>query len=186
MATYPTNGSDAISGTNDPNHINALNGDDTVSGLGGDDTLDGWYGNDVLHGGDGNDVLLGYYGNDFLSSGNGNDALNGQEGRDTMTGGPGTDLFLFSSASDANWDRIADYHPYEFDVVDLSDIDAVSSLPGDQAFTLIGANAFTGAGQLRCFAWGGNTYIQGDTGGDLLPEFTIEVAGIPPFIDFYL
>lgn len=59
------------------------------------------------------------------------------------------------------------------DRIDLRLIDANSTRGGDQAFTFIGATAFTGvAGQLR---YDGIT-LSGDTNGDGIADFTVALA----------
>ena len=135
----------------------------TISGNGGDNTLNGGNGDDTLSGGAGNDVLVG------------------GAGKDTMTGGAGDDKFVFNSLSDmgnsnATNDIITDFQ--SGDVINLSGVDADSGTVGDQAFTLIGSAAFSGAaGELRLYHHNGNTYVAGDVDGDGAADFQIRLTG---------
>jgi Ca2+-binding RTX toxin-like protein len=140
---------------------------------------------DSLNGGDENDALYGDAGNDTLT---------GHWGSDTLTGGAGADKFAYSNASETSGlsfvsrDVIADFSWPQGDKIDVSAMDANSSVGGNQAFTWIGTAAFTAAGQLRYDQSGGNTFVRGNTGGDLSYEFAIMVTGLVPFIgsDFVL
>jgi Ca2+-binding RTX toxin-like protein len=103
--------------------------------------------NNVITGGAGNDTLTGWAGNDMLNGGSGNDVLNGGAGADVLTGGAGADVFRFSALTDSTVavggrDTIRDF--VSGDKIDLHLIDANASLAGDQAFSFIGTNAFSG------------------------------------------
>ena len=141
--------------------------------------------NNVITGGAGNDTLNGGAGNDTLNGGAGNDVLIGGTGADVLTGGAGADVFRFSALADSTVaaggrDTIRDF--VSGDKIDLHLIDANASLPGDQAFSFIGTNAFSGAaGQLRYAASGGNTLISGDVNGDKVADFSILVSGAHAF-----
>jgi Ca2+-binding RTX toxin-like protein len=126
-------------------------------------TLDGGAGNDTLIGGPGNDVLIGGAGLDHLS------------------GGAGQDTFVFTGASlaaldtgtGANRDVIQDFNG---DILDLHLIDADVNNVGDQAFSFIGTNAFTAAGQVHFFTDGaGNTIVEGNVDNNLGADFQIEL-----------
>ncbi len=82
------------------------------------------------------------------------------------------------------YDHIMDFSSAEGDKISLSRIDANSIAAGNQAFTYIGAGAFTGvAGQLKYV--GG--FIQGDTNGDRAADFMIECNAFNlSASDFYL
>ncbi len=133
------------------------------------------------------DIIRGGAGNDYLFGADGLDVLDGGPGADGLTGGPGIDVFFFTTAAEANGDWITDFSLVE-DHIWVAAIDTNSSIAGDQAFTWIGTAPFTAAGQLRYFQLSGNTLIQGNTAGDLLPEFTIGVIGLVNFVpsDFFL
>jgi hypothetical protein len=63
-------------------------------------------------------------------------------------------------------------------VIDLSAIDAMTKLNGDQSFSFIGSGKFTGAaGELHAIQSGGATLIEGDVNGDAKADFQIELAG---------
>jgi Ca2+-binding RTX toxin-like protein len=160
-------------GSNVGNIIIGRGGADILDGLGGADELQGNAGDDVLHGGDGDDLLVG------------------GSGVDVLCGGSGADLFRFSggdagTASAA--DGITDFANH-VDRVDLRDIDANSGVAGDQAFAFIGTAAFSGtAGELRYFADGADTRLQGDFTGDGVADFEIVFTGSLTIFatDFYL
>ena len=122
------------------------------------------------------DLLRGDWANNTLIGNNGNDRLNGAGGADVLTGGNGNDWFTFSSAAEANGDRITDYSGG--DRIDLSRIDANSNWSGNQGFRNIGSNGFThSAGELRVTQENGQTLIAGDVNGDGQADFTVFVRG---------
>jgi Ca2+-binding RTX toxin-like protein len=118
---------------------------------------------------DGNLTLLGGGGHDVMFGGSGADVMIGGTGADALTGGAGADTFRYDSALDSvegREDLIGDFQSGS-DRFDLSRVDANSNSAGDQAFTWIGSNAFSGvAGELRTFEQGGYRWIAGDTDGD--------------------
>jgi len=173
-----------ITGDNLDNSITGTSAADTIFGLGGNDTLSGLAGNDVLDGGTGNDRLYGGQGADQLKGGDGLDLLRGDAGRDEMWGGLGADTFVFNDghfggASAATCDVIHDFSALQGDRVRLNPVDANSTVDLDQAFTFIGTAGFSHtAGQLRYEQINGNTYIQGDTNGDAIADFWIQLDGL--------
>ena len=138
-----------------------------------------------LTGNEFNNTLVSGVGNETLNGGNGNDVLVGGTGADVLTGGAGADVFRFSALADSTVavggrDTIMDF--VSGDKIDLHLVDANASLPGDQAFSFIGANAFSGtAGQLRYALSGGNTLITGDVNGNKAADFSILVSGAHAF-----
>ena len=138
----------------------------------------------------------GLVGDTLIGSRNG-DLIQGNGGADALTGGEGADIFRYLSTSDSTTgaaDRILDFTPGT-DKIDLSRIDANTHSAGDQAFSWIGPNAFTGsgaasAGQLRAFQSGQSWFVQGDTDGDGSADFVVELtlAGPTPLgtVDFLL
>ena len=121
-------------------------------------------------------------GNEFSNKiiGNiGNNLIEGAAGADILTGGAGADLFVFGAVSDSlvgTPDRITDF-TQGVDLIDLDAIDAVPATAADDAFSFIGAGAFTGsAGQLRYVA-GGTTQVFGDVNGDMAADFRILLTG---------
>jgi hypothetical protein len=118
-------------------------------------------------------------GDDRLFGGDGDDSLIGGAGRDALSGGAGADLFVFddgdSSAGAA--DRIADLSAA--DAIQLSAIDADTTVEGEQAFTRLSGEAFTGvAGELVVAAFGNDLRVLGDTNGDGAADLVIVLAGV--------
>jgi Ca2+-binding RTX toxin-like protein len=93
----------------------------------------------------------------MLAGRSGNDVLRGGAGADRLQGDSGADRFDFDTISDSGLGRAADlildFAHAQGDRIDLSDIDAIAGVAGNQAFsaTLIAGlgTAFTAAGQLR-------------------------------------
>jgi Ca2+-binding RTX toxin-like protein len=149
-----------LTGTDSADHLTATNQDTILNGKGG---------NDVLIGGTGNDTLIG------------------GTGRDVMTGGAGNDHFVFNSVSEmgnsaSTRDVITDFAQGQ-DKIDLSPIHAKSSVSGDTAFTFIAGDhgSFTHtAGELveRIDLSHNRTIIFGDTNGDGVHDFEIQLSGI--------
>jgi hypothetical protein len=132
-------------------------------------------------GGRGSDSLIGNGVGNRLAGGAGADVLSGAAGSDTLTGGVGADVFDFNSARHSGVaagtrDVILDFTP-ELDRIDLSGIDANVATRANDAFSYIGAAAFSSSdatGQLRLK--GGVLY--GSTDADAAAEFSIEVVGV--------
>jgi len=129
-----------------------------------------------ISGNNGVNMLRGVDGNDSISGLDGNDILDGGAGKDNMTGGAGADTFLFRSTADSAVgasDELLDFVSGT-DKIDLVLIDARSGTPGDDAFTYIGANAFSNtAGELRAQAFGSTIHIFGDVNGDSVADFEV-------------
>jgi Ca2+-binding RTX toxin-like protein len=132
----------------------------------------------TINGTEAADNLIGGGANESLFGLGGDDILNGKGGADRLTGGAGSDRFIFDSVANAKDDVIADFQVGQ-DKIDLRSIDADSVRKGSQKFTWIDTDAFSGkAGQLREYvAADGHHFIAGDTNGDGVADFTIEVAG---------
>ncbi|TMJ17833.1 MAG: hypothetical protein E6G94_01295 [Alphaproteobacteria bacterium] len=120
-------------------------------------------------------------GNDLANSitGNsGNNILAGGLGADTIGGGGGNDSFVYRTVSESN--SAATDHVLAFDTgdkLDLSQIDANSGTPTNDAFSFIGAGAFTGAaGQLRAYQSGADWIVEGDTDGNGSADLVIQVS----------
>ena len=74
---------------------------------------------------------------------------------------------------------ITDFNFAEGDRIDLCGIDADVYAAGNQAFTFIGAAAFSGTpGEINYYHSGGNTYIQLQTGTSADVEGVIRLDGI--------
>lgn len=189
------------------NLVNGSTGADEVHGGGGDDLLYGYDGNDSLIGDAGHDLLAGGIGNDSLTGGSGNDALAGEaghdelwgndgvdrldggEGDDRLAGGAGTDeliggagsnTFYFASVADSPWnqrDRILDFKAGA-DTIDLRSCDAQPGTAGLQNWHLV--PTFSGAaGELTLVGTQASLLIYGDTNGDKLVDFMVELVGMP-------
>lgn len=144
-------GNDTITGDTGNDNLSGDDGNDNVAGGTGNDTVEGGAGNDTVAGDAGNDALIGDAGTDSLAGGAGNDVLTGGVGVDTLAGGAGTDTFDFNALTDTGVtattsDVIADFTSGT-DKVDLSGIDADTTVAGNQTFTqmLTGTTAFTRA-----------------------------------------
>ncbi len=152
-------------------------------------------------GGSGNDTIIGSGAANELSGGRGSDVLDGRGGKDILTGGEGDDVFVFrniahSSSGAANRDVITDFTQGE-DRIDLSIIDANTTISGNQAFTFLASvgAAFTGlAGELN-FSFEDldgdetdRTIITADVNGDQVADFSIELTGLIDLtaVDFIL
>jgi Ca2+-binding RTX toxin-like protein len=168
-------------------YADQLWGDDGVNelrGQDGGDLLKGFGEEDSLYGGGGADTLQGMDGDDLLQGQNGQDTLNGGDGRDDLYGGNGADTFSWSGASDtglttATADAIRDFNRAQGDEIDFSAIDADIFAAGDQAFSFIGTDAFSGAsGEIRYYHSGGDTYIEMQIGDEVDVEGVIRLDGI--------
>lgn len=134
--------------------------------------------------------ILGGMGNDSITGAVGNDRIVGGGGADVLTGGAGADVFVFNAPSESRGpvlDSITDFG-HGVDLIDLRGMDANTGLAGDQAFTFIGALAFSHvAGELRAVAAGpGVSQILGDVNGDGLADFGVNLAwggAVPLVID---
>ena len=124
-------------------------------------------------------------GNGFIntiSGGAGNDTLTGGGGGDVLIGGGGVNVFVLAALSDSTVlasgrDRINGFSELAGDQIDLHLLDADTTTPGDQAFSLGGA-VFSGtAGELIQGAFGADTRIQGDVNGDKAADFAILLTG---------
>ncbi|MCH2095399.1 MAG: M10 family metallopeptidase C-terminal domain-containing protein [Rhodobacteraceae bacterium] len=148
------------------------------------DQLRGSSEDDVISGGAGVDRIYGRGGDDRIIGGAGIDVLCGNAGADIMTGGNGDvmDRFIFFSANDSgvggkNRDVITDFTPGQ-DRIELNRIDADMTQPQNQAFTFVGASAFSGtAGELRYHGTGSVTIIRADIDGDRRTDFEIRLNG---------
>jgi hypothetical protein len=154
------------------------------TGIGNDlaNTLFGSGSSNVLKGADGDDILRGKGGRDVLLGGAGADLLDGGIGKDTLTGDAGRDVFVFRDGDLGSTrplaDEITDFRQAVHEKIQLRSVDADATITGDQGFTFIGSEAFTGAaGQLRYDQQAGNTYVEGDVNGDGAADFAIMLLG---------
>jgi len=128
--------------------------------------------------GAGADTIIGSQLADEVWGGAGADRIEGRGGGDVLRGGAGSDLFIYRALSDstaAARDRIMDFAAG--DLIDLSALDANSIAGGMQQFQLISSGAaFTAAGQLRITQTGAIALVEGDSNGDGIADFAIEVT----------
>ena len=146
------------------------------------DYLYGDFGDNVLRGEAGGDFVSGEAGADELFGGKGADTLSGGSGRDELTGVQGGDRFVYAQATDsiaivASRDLITDFSRQQGDEVDLQGVDANAVAAGDQAFSFVGGNGFTAAGQVRFAQVGGDTVVQASTDADASAEMEIVLDG---------
>lgn len=144
-----------------------------VAGTAGDDNLEGLSTNDKIVGGAGNDTLSGLGGADTLIGG---------AGVDRMAGGDGNDRFVFNSVGDSGTtsstrDRITDFN-VNGDLIDVSPIDANTSVGGDQAFSYIGTAAFSAPGQIRVVDEGSTVRIEFNTTGNSIEEMELVLTNV--------
>jgi Ca2+-binding RTX toxin-like protein len=125
-----------------------------------------------INGGAGNDTILGSAGADVIIGFTGADILTGNGGADTF------DYNVVTQSRASARDVILDFQD-GLDKIDLSGIDASTATSGNQAFLFIGTGAFTNkAGQLRIDdSDPGMTLVLGDTNGDGVADFAIELNG---------
>ncbi|MFO1174411.1 MAG: cadherin-like domain-containing protein [Paracoccaceae bacterium] len=128
-------------------------------------------------------VIGGGNGSDTITGSAGADTIEGGGGADLLTGGAGADVFLFSqtghSKTAATADVIADFAQGQ-DMIDLRPIDANVKVAGNDAFSFIGAAAFSGvAGQLRfdTASVPGMTRVLVDVDGNKVADMEIDLTG---------
>lgn len=144
------------------------------------------FGNLIL-GNAGANMLYGEAGDDRIEGGGGNDRIQGGLGQDDLFGGGGADVFVFAALAESRSAIRSDGKKYMPDVIgdftsgtdkiDLSGIDANAGTAGNDAFTFIGATAFSGhAGELRYEVRNAALLILGDTDGNGVGDFQLVVA----------
>jgi len=136
-------------------------------------------------GGSARDYLVGNDVSNRLSGNGGNDVLNGLKGDDILIGGAGNDEFRFTDLGGR--DKILDFTT-GVDKINLMEIDANTSLAGNQGFAFIGDSAFHNvAGELRTYQSGGAHMIAGDVNGDGIADFLIDIGSATAVAsDFFL
>ena len=198
-------GNDLLQGCGGKDVLNGNDGSDVLDGGRGDDRLDGGPGMDIAtfagstsvvvdlvakpatakRGGE-TDTLTsveGIIGSSMADSfkGDGQDnEFQGGLGKDTATGGAGRDLYAFRAVQDSppgtGRDVIKDFAPGQ-DVIDVGNIDADSTVPGQQSFRWVGKATLTGAAQLGYYLSGNTTIVRASTDADAKPEVEIELNG---------
>jgi len=126
---------------------------------------------------DGSFRVFGGHLGDTITGGAQADIIQGNGGADVLTGNGGADIFRYVAATDSRTttpDQILDFTTG--DRIDLSPMDSKTGA-GNDAFTWIGGNAFSGtAGELRGTASGNSWTIQGDIDGNGTADFQILVT----------
>jgi len=156
-----------LAGAAGNDEIHGDDGDDTLVGWGGNDTLYGEGGSNTLYGNDGNDLLYGWGLSDYLAGDAGDDKITGGDGRDYMYGGTGADTFIFNAISESavhSADQIEDFET-GIDKVDLSVIDADTTVAGNQSFTFVQFPSGFAAGQAIVVSDGTVTHLYLDVDG---------------------
>lgn len=125
--------------------------------------------------------LAGGAGNDTINGLGGADIIIGGAGRDVMDGGADTarDVFMFSASTDSSLGAARDMvmnFVSGIDDLDLRGIDANTALQGNQAFAFSGTNAGNFSVWYRDI--GADLVVSGDTNGDGIADFQIQIAGI--------
>ena len=199
-------GNDLIKGLAGNDTLNGSDGSDVLDGGPGNDVLNGGNGVDIATFAGGTAVvvdlaatpatakrgaetdtltsiegIIGSDGADTFKGSSGDNEFQGGLGKDTATGGAGRDLYAFRSVQDSppgtNRDIIKDFAPGQ-DVIDVSNIDADSTLPGQQSFRWVGKATLTGAAQLGYYVAGGNTIVRASTDADAAAEVEIQLNGV--------
>ena len=148
------------------------------------ETAIGGSGNDTLTASDAACTLVGGAGNDRLIGGASADILRGGVGADVLSGAGGADRFGFitgdCSAVLGQRDLILDF-AIRSDIIDLSGYDANSATSGFiDSFSFVGTASFTGVAGVLGYMFDssrGVTILQGDTNGDRVADFAIELSG---------
>jgi Ca2+-binding RTX toxin-like protein len=175
-----------LSSVNAALHFGTGSGGDSGGG-GTGATITGTNGWDTLNGTAGNDVITGLDGYDEIHGGGGNDRISGGLAGDGLWGGAGADVFVYNSAAEGpqyglmyfEWDTIYDFQ--SIDKIDLSGIDANTSLAGNQSFHFAGYNDYVqpladhSAGSLYIRSDGHYADVIGFTDGDANPDFYVEI-----------
>jgi ELWxxDGT repeat protein len=169
-------GNNLLSGTPEGDRIDSKDGNDLIFAKAGDDELFGNGGQDQLYGDEGNDILSGGDGRDLLLGGSGNDVLVGGADADLLIGGTERDIFEYDSVTDSgvgmtDRDLIQDFHHFEGDRLDLSNINS---------FTFIGESNFgaIGVSEVRYLALGNNVLVQADSNGDGTANLEVFLTGV--------
>jgi Ca2+-binding RTX toxin-like protein len=125
-------------------------------------------------------------------------SLTGGLGVDRMTGGSGATFFIYQSTADTGLgsgkrDLILGFDRAEGDRIDLSRIDADPLTAGDQAFTFVAREGFSGKGGEVGYRYAGDQVIvsidlDGKNGADIEIQISFPGQILPPMYaaDFVL
>lgn len=126
-----------------------------------------------------NDTLAGDNGGNVLVGGAGDDRLTGGIGADSLVGGGGADTFNYTSVEQSTValsgrDVIFDFSAAEGDKISLRTIDAVDGTSTNENFKFV-AQFTKVAGQLTSVYENDHYVVRGDTNGDGVADFAINV-----------
>jgi Ca2+-binding RTX toxin-like protein len=146
--------------------------------------ITGGAGVEFIDGGAGNDRLYGLGSSDDISGGAGADRIYGGLGRDYLAGDGGADVYVYESAAEATYSASVDFWENDGDAIimdsldriDVSAIDANSSLPGVQHFTWGDGDHEQGTLEIYALEWGG-LGVFGYIDADDQPDFYLEIYG---------
>ncbi len=200
-------GNDLLKGQGGNDTLNGNDGSDVLDGGLGNDKLNGGAGMDIAtfagstavvvdltakpatarRGGEIDQLssIEGIIGSDkadtFKGDGQNNEFQSGL-GKDVATGGAGRDLYAFRTVQESppgsGRDVIKDFVPGQ-DVIDVANIDADETIPGQQSFRWVGKATLTGAAQLGYYVAGGNTIVRASTtDADAAAEVEIQLSGV--------
>jgi Ca2+-binding RTX toxin-like protein len=122
------------------------NHSDLLAGLAGEDELFGERDDDELWGGRNDDFLSGGSGDDELDGGAGGDTLDGGRGLDSLEGAGGADIFDFNATNESRRGAADLIRSFDGiggpggDRIDVNDIDADTTSPGNQDFVFNGTS----------------------------------------------
>jgi Ca2+-binding RTX toxin-like protein len=161
-------------------HLQILFSDNEVFGSSLDDDLFGTDDADKIKGRAGNDILRSDAAGDISSAKAAAHGSPTASDADKLYGGTGIDTFVFatgdSARKHASADTIFDFDAHTGEIIDLAEWDANRHQAGDQSFTFIGRNDFSGhAGELRYILGHSDAWIEGDANGDGRADFTIHL-----------
>ncbi|MBV7407546.1 peroxidase family protein [Maritimibacter sp. DP1N21-5] len=109
-----------------------------------------------------------------VAAGSGDDVIIAGDAANTFSGGEGNDTYRFNSETAADGDHILDFEPG--DTIDLSGIDAVRGVVGNQSFTLAAQGASPAAGLVTLSETeDGATLVQGHVDDDGEADFSLTV-----------
>jgi predicted outer membrane repeat protein len=131
---------------------------------------------------------IGSSAGDTFTGDGGPNWFQGGGGRDVATGGAARDLYDFDRVQDslpgsANRDVIGDLAP-QSDRINLTGIDADTTMAGNQAFRFVATDPLTGPGQLGYRLSGDNTIVRASTDADAGAELEIQLTGLSGVGDF--
>jgi serralysin len=149
----------------------------------------GGWGFDLITGNEAANRLSGGQGADTLLGGDGDDVLTGGKGRDLLDGGAGSNVFTFTStlqSKGAAVDTIV--HLGCGDLIDISAIDADTTVAGNQAFHLVARlGRHPGEAALSYDAASGLTTLALDVDGNGKGDSRIHIEGdVHAFTGFVL